>query len=273
MKKFIKLTSILAVLTILSFNTLSVQAKMQSSRKKTEEGTGETSENSEAVLDQALPDTPEIMDIENFQKLDVKLLKPSERKIELNAKELHKDFEEINFTAFKNAIEGFNKIADKNEKLLTIIDYTKPSTQERFYVLDLKKKKIIYRSHVAHGRNSGENMTTSFSNKLNSYQSSHGFFKTAETYNGGNGYSLRLDGLEAGINDNARARAIVIHGAAYANPRKNFGPNGRLGRSLGCPALPTGLHKKVIDTIKNGTLVYAHSNEAQYASASTILNA
>lgn len=272
MKKIIKVTSILAVLTILAFNTVSVQAKLQSSRKKSEDGITESTDNSDPVLDQALPEFPETIDLENFKRIDVKLLDPAKREGILDAKELHRNFKEINFDAFKNAIDGFNKIADRRDDLITIIDYTKPSVEERFYVLDLKKRKIIYKSHVAHGRNSGNNLTTSFSNNLNSYQSSHGFFKTAETYNGSNGYSLRLDGLEPGINDNARARAIVIHGASYANPRKAFGPNDRLGRSLGCPALPTALNKKVIDTIKNGTLIYAHSNETRYTLESSILN-
>lgn len=272
MKKIIKVTSILAVLTILAFNTVSVQAKLQSSRKKSEDGVTESSDNPDSILDQALPEFPEVIDLKNFKKIDVKLIDPAKREGAFDPEELHNYFKEINFEAFKNAVNGFNKIVDRKDNLLTIIDYTKPSTQERFYVLDLKKKKIIYKSHVAHGRNSGNNFATSFSNNLNSYQSSHGFFKTAETYNGSNGYSLRLDGLEPGINDNARARAIVIHGASYANPRKSFGPNDRLGRSLGCPALPTALNRKVIETIKGGTLVYAHANESQYSMNSFILN-
>ncbi|MGL4403638.1 MAG: murein L,D-transpeptidase catalytic domain family protein [Fusobacteriaceae bacterium] len=267
MSKLLKIFSAVAVLTILSSNTSSVQAKSSNIKIKS----NKKIENSDTE-DQKVPENPIQIDTSNSKKLAVKL---SEKKIDgsLNPKELHKYFSEIDYEAFSNAIEGFNKIENKKHNLLTIIDYTKPSTQERFYVIDLEKNKILYKSHVAHGKNSGENYTTKFSNKLNSYQTSYGFFRTAETYQGGNGYSLKLDGLEPGINDRARERAIVIHGAAYANPRKSYGTNDRLGRSLGCPALPTALNKKVIDTIKNGSLIYAHANQSNYAMNSKIISA
>ncbi|MGL4567559.1 MAG: murein L,D-transpeptidase catalytic domain family protein [Fusobacteriaceae bacterium] len=267
MSKLFKIFSAVAVLTILSSNTSSVQAKSSNIKIKS----NKKIENSDTE-DQKVPENPMQMDTDNSKKLIAQLV---EEKIDdsLNPKDLHKHFSEIGYEAFANAIEGFNKIENKKDNLLTIIDYTKPSTEERFYVIDLKKNKVLYKSHVAHGKNSGENYTIKFSNRVNSYQTSYGFFRTAETYHGGNGYSLRLDGLEPGINDNARARAIVIHGAAYANPRKSYGTNDRLGRSLGCPALPTSLNKKVIDTIKNGTIIYAHANESSYAMNSRIINA
>lgn len=267
MSKFLKIFSAVAVLTILSSNMVSVQAKSSKVKIKSDDKVINS-----VVADQKIPEKPVAVTADTSKKLAVKL---TEEKTDnaLNPKELHKHFSEINYDAFENAIEGFNKIENKKHNLLTIIDYTKPSTEERFYVIDLAKNKILYKSHVAHGRNSGENYTMKFSNRLNSYQTSYGFFRTAETYHGGNGYSLRLDGLEPGINDNARARAIVIHGAAYANPRKSYGTNDRLGRSLGCPALPTALNKKVIDTIKNGTLIYAHANDNSYAMNSRIIDA
>lgn len=125
---------------------------------------------------------------------------------------------ETSLEAFRQAYLGYQQIEGKRRELLTLVDFSKPSNVERLYVIDMAKEQLLYRSLVAHGRNSGELYATSFSNRPNSHQSSLGFYLTAETYQGGNGYSLRLDGLEKGINDNARSRAIVIHGAKYANP-------------------------------------------------------
>lgn len=168
--------------------------------------------------------------------------------------------ETVGFTAFQQALKGYRTYSGKADTLLSVIDFTKPSTEKRFCVVDLKQKKVLFESHVSHGRNSGENYAVSFSNRPGSFQSSLGFFRTAETYYGKNGYSLILDGLEQGINDKARERRIVIHGASYANPelaRKQ----GRLGRSLGCPALPLSVSREVIDAIKNGTLLYIYGQQ------------
>lgn len=121
----------------------------------------------------------------------------------------------------------------------------------------------------AHGKNSGENYATSFSNAVGSYKSSLGFYLTGSTYRGKNGYSLLLDGLEKGINDCARERAIVVHGAAYANPSVCRG--GRLGRSFGCPALPQALTKPIINTIKGGSVLFIYANNKEYMAKSTIL--
>lgn len=166
----------------------------------------------------------------------------------------------IDFDAFSQALKGYFSLEAANKDIFTFIDFTKPSTQERLFVLDMKEKKILFSSHVAHGRNSGENYATSFSNVSGSHKSSLGFYITENTYQGGNGYSLVLNGLEKGINDKAKERAIVIHGADYCNPA--FVRNGgRLGRSFGCPALPREVTKPIIDTIKNGTLLYIHGND------------
>ena len=146
---------------------------------------------------------------------------------------------------------------------LAVIDYSRPSTERRLWVFDLKKTILLYAEHVAHGRNSGENFANAFSNRESSHQSSLGLFATAETYNGGNGYSLRMDGLEPGINHLARARAIVMHGAPYVDPvmaRRQ----GRLGRSFGCPAVRPAVANDVIDTLKQGQLLFAYYPDQQW---------
>ena len=176
----------------------------------------------------------------------------------------------IDFNAFEAAYVGYKKLNNNKNNLLTIIDFNLPSTEKRMYVLDLSKKEVLYVTHVAHGRNSGGNYATSFSNKNGSYQSSLGFYRTAETYNGGNGYSLRLDGLEKGINDLARPRAVVIHGADYCN--ENFiKSTGRLGRSFGCPALPQELNKPIINTIKDGSLIFIYADKPEYYASTKLL--
>ena len=148
----------------------------------------------------------------------------------------------VRLNAFKSAYRGYKKLNKGNNPLLTLVDFSLPSTEKRMYVLDLAKKEVLFVSYVSHGRNSGENYATSFSNRDGSHQSSLGFYRTADTYNGGNGYSLRLDGLEKGINDKAMQRAIVIHGADYCS-ESVIKSTGRLGRSFGCPALPRELNK------------------------------
>jgi hypothetical protein len=180
--------------------------------------------------------------------------------------------DKVSFTAFQQAVAGYAKI-DVKRPILTLIDFSKASTEERFFVIDMEKRKLLFESHVAHGRNSGSNYTTSFSNTMGSHQSSLGFFITENSYQGRNGLSLVLDGLEKGINDNAKPRAVVIHGADYANP--NLIPSmGRLGRSFGCPALPRELTKPIIETIKNGSLVFAFSEKfnESYLEKSSVLN-
>ena len=176
----------------------------------------------------------------------------------------------IDYAVFERAIAGYNRMGGHDKDILTVIDFTKPSTEKRLFVIDLKLKKILFISYVAHGRNSGEKYATSFSNREGSFKSSLGFYKTENTYYGKNGYSLVLDGLERGINDKAKERAIVMHGATYADP-STIRSCGRLGRSLGCPALPLSVSKKIIDTIKGGTLLYIHGDDKTYASRSTFI--
>jgi hypothetical protein len=180
--------------------------------------------------------------------------------------------DKIPFVAFQQAVAGYAKI-DVKKPILTLIDFSKASTEERFFVIDMEKRKLLFEAHVAHGRNSGYNYTTSFSNTMGSHQSSLGFFLTENTYHGRNGLSLVLNGLEKGINDNAKPRAVVIHGADYANPQlaKSMG---RLGRSFGCPALPRELTRPIIETIKNGSLLFAYSEKfnEHYLEKSSVLN-
>jgi len=178
----------------------------------------------------------------------------------------------LSFDAFRLAMIGMGKIEEiKNKKIITIIDFSKLSTQERFFVVDLQNRRVLYKSLVAHGKNSGENMANSYSNDSESLKSSLGFFLTAETYSGKHGYSLKLDGLEPGINDNARQRAIVIHGAGYVS-ESYAKQNGRLGRSWGCPALPIDSSKEIIDQISEGSCLFIYGDDREYLKASRILN-
>lgn len=177
----------------------------------------------------------------------------------------------VNFTAFEQAITGYNKIEEKSKEILTLVDFSKPSTEERFYVFDMRHKKLLFSSLVSHGKNSGGNYATSFSNENGSLKSSLGFFLTENTYQGKNGYSLVLNGLEKGINDRAKERAIVIHGAAYSNPSV-IASSGRLGRSFGCPALPQAVSKPIINTIKGGSLLFIYANNQNYLAYSPILS-
>ncbi len=160
-------------------------------------------------------------------------------------------------------------IAGAGERL-AVIDYARPSTEPRMWVFDLSGPKLLFVEHVAHGRRSGDNSTNAFSNLEGSHQTSLGLFRTGETYAGGNGYSLRLDGLEPGINDRARDRAIVMHGASYVDPAAAL-RQGRLGRSLGCPAVRPSVAKPMIDALKDGQLIFAYSAKADWRNASPLL--
>jgi hypothetical protein len=176
----------------------------------------------------------------------------------------------ISYPIFQMAISGYQQLEHlKKKELLTIIDYSKPSNEKRFLVIDMVHKKLLYHCLVAHGKNTGEIMATSFSNRSNSLKSCLGFFITDETYMGENGYSLRLDGLEKDVNSNARARDIVIHGADYVS-EQFISKYGRLGRSWGCPALPIELSKEIIDTISDGSCLFIYGNG--YVENSNLLN-
>ncbi len=157
-----------------------------------------------------------------------------------------------------------------NPQTLTVIDYSKPSTQKRLWVFDLTNGELMYEELVAHGQGSGANQSTLFSNEPETHQSSLGLFVTDTTYAGKNGYSLRLDGLDKGINDRARERAIVMHGAPYVS-NAFVKANGRLGRSWGCPAIRNDAAREIIDRIKEGGLVFAYYPDKEWMKSSKFL--
>jgi len=162
--------------------------------------------------------------------------------------------------SFTKAMEGYFQLKERGvvqKDILTLVDYSLSSKVNRLWVIDLKNNIILFQSLVSHGRNSGNEFAANFSNSPESYKSSLGFYVTGETYYGKHGYSLRLDGMEKGVNSNARARAIVVHGADYVS--EQFAKqNGRLGRSLGCLALSQELTKEVIDTIKDKSCLFVY---------------
>jgi len=181
----------------------------------------------------------------------------------------------LDTAAFHMAYKGYTKLLQEGRvnipDILTIADFSKSSSEKRLYVIDMEEQKILFHTLVAHGRNSGVNYATQFSNKPQSNKSSLGFYLTMGTYFGGNGYSLKLLGLEKGINDKALQRAIVMHGSDYVNT--SFGAsNGFIGRSFGCPAVPRKQASSIINTIKNGSVLFIYHPNHQYISKSTVLN-
>lgn len=181
---------------------------------------------------------------------------------------------ELSYDAFNIALSGFNKLQDNNllanDSLITIIDYSLPSTQNRLFIIDLKNQKVIKESLVAHGKKTGDIYAEYFSNKLQSHKSSLGFFITEDTYQGKHGYSLRLNGVEENINNNAMERAIVIHGANYVS-EKYINKYGRIGRSFGCPALPVDQNQEIIDLIKNNTCLFIYYPSGEYLANSGLI--
>lgn len=156
-------------------------------------------------------------------------------------------------------------------QVLSVIDYSLPSTKPRLWVFDLERRELLFRELVAHGVNTGENLATRFSNIEGSRQSSLGLFLTDKTYIGRNGYSLKLHGLEKGVNHNALERTIVLHGAWYVSEAFRR-EHGRLGRSWGCPAVKREVAKPLIDTIKDGSLLFVYYPDQKWLSSSDFLN-
>ena len=189
--------------------------------------------------------------------------------------QVYKAGADISEEVFALAFKGFEKLSAagrlSTDSILTIIDFSRSSREKRMFVIDLKAETLLFKTVVAHGRNTGEEYAFKFSNNMNSHQSSLGFYITKSTYTGSNGYSLMLDGIEQGINDKALSRAIVMHGAEYAS-EKRIGNKGYLGRSFGCPALPKQINKQVIDKIKQGNCIFIYYPDQQYLSNSKILN-
>jgi len=179
------------------------------------------------------------------------------------------------YESFYVAMEGFLNLKKKGvllkENILTLIDYSLSSAKKRLWVIDVSKKEILYNELVAHGMNSGSEFAQHFSNKAESYMSSLGFYVTGSTYNGKNGLSLQLDGMEKGINDNARSRTIVIHMAKYVS-QNYIDQCGRLGRSFGCPALPGKTGENIIDTMAGGTCLFIFYPDDTYFLQSSYVN-
>ncbi len=176
--------------------------------------------------------------------------------------------------SFKEALKGFYILREKglvSKNILTLIDFSMSSNTKRLWVIDLTTNTILYNSLVAHGRNTGSEFATSFSNSAQSFKSSLGFYATGEIYSGKHGKSLKLDGLEKGINSNARERAVVIHGAEYVS-NSFIQNNKRLGRSLGCPALPVELTNEIIQTIKDKSCLFIYYPSDSYKVASLLVS-
>ncbi len=176
--------------------------------------------------------------------------------------------------AYIFALNGFIRLQNagklQNDSILSIIDFSLPSNRKRLYVINLKMGELLFNTLVSHGKKSGGQIATSFSNKLNSYKSSLGFYITGNTYNGHHGCSLRLEGEEAGINDNALNRGIVMHSAAYVDERF-INNQGYIGRSEGCPAIPKEIHKEIIEKIKNGSCLFIYSPDKYYVAHSKMI--
>ena len=188
--------------------------------------------------------------------------------------ELKLDSLQLSPEAFAYGLQGYQELMQageiKSDHVITIVDFSLPSSKKRLFVIDLESGKLLFNTFVSHGRKSGTEMATRFSNDLNSFQSSLGFYVTGDTYKGEHGYSLRLDGKEEGINDKAYARSIVMHAADYVNENV-IKLKGYIGRSLGCPAVPPALHKAIINTIKNGSCLFLYSPDSNYITHSKIL--
>jgi len=176
---------------------------------------------------------------------------------------------------FKRGLKGFvflNQTNElKNQRYLTIIDYSLSSKKRRMWILDMQSKDVVMNELVAHGKNSGDEFATAFSNKIQSKQSSLGFYVTGETYNGKHKYSLKLTGHESGFNTNAFARGLVIHGAHYVDDRL-LEAGQRIGRSFGCPAVSQEVNKSLVDLVKGGSCLFVHSDNSRYLQQSKVLN-
>lgn len=174
----------------------------------------------------------------------------------------------------RKAFSGYARLKAEgkleHEGVLTVIDFSRPSTEKRLFVIDVPSRRVLFSSLVAHGRGSGALRAERFSNRPGSHQSSLGFFTTGATYEGAHGYSLRLEGMERGVNDNAALRSIVIHAAEYAT-REFISRHGRLGRSQGCPALPPARSRTLIDLIKGGSCLFIYHDSPGYLADSRLL--
>ncbi|MGK2861751.1 MAG: murein L,D-transpeptidase catalytic domain family protein [Chitinophagaceae bacterium] len=200
---------------------------------------------------------------------------PSKKEIFLLYSSLQLKQKGLSLQAFETGFKGYRQLLKKGiidqQAYLTICDFSQSSNNKRLYLIDLSNNEIILNTYVAHGRNSGGEYATRFSNKPESYQSSLGFYLTKNTYYGEHGLSMRVAGLEAGYNDKANRRNIVVHGADYiGNDWKRH--SSYMGRSFGCPAIPEEDSKSLINTIKNGSCLFIYHPSPKYLKGSKILN-
>jgi hypothetical protein len=177
--------------------------------------------------------------------------------------------------AFEYAWVGYKRLLESGridrKEVLSICDFSQSSRRKRLYVIDVEERKVLIHTYVAHGRRSGGEYARSFSNNPESHKSSLGFYVTGNTYYGGHGLALTIEGLERGINDKADERKIVVHGSEYVG--SNFLRNNKFnGRSFGCPAVPAKDTYKVINTIKEGSCLFIYHPTKNYISKSKILN-
>jgi hypothetical protein len=221
--------------------------------------------------------------VNSTKPLPTKVENNSDRTSEISTTEILYNSIEFNnahkleLDVFEKALLGFNNLKkageiDEDSHLLTVCDFSLSSTQKRLWVIDLNDKKILFNSLVAHGKNTGEEFARKFSNTESSLQSSLGFYVTESTYNGGNGFSLKLRGMDKGFNDRALQRAIVMHGADYVS-EDFIKSQHRIGRSWGCPAVPAALARPIINTIKDKNVIFIYYPDENYLSSSVWLNA
>ncbi len=223
------------------------------------------------------------LEVNSKKTVSTKVEKNSGKAIELSEAEIlyhaieFNNSNKLELDVFEKAILGLNNLKkagkiDEDSHLLTVCDFSLSSTQKRLWVIDLNNKIILFNSLVAHGKNTGEEFARKFSNTESSLQSSLGFYITQSTYNGSNGFSLKLHGMDKGFNDRALQRAIVMHGADYVS-EDFIKSQRRIGRSWGCPAVPTALAKPIINTIKDKNVIFIYYPDENYLSSSVWLNA
>lgn len=195
-------------------------------------------------------------------------------KLDLLYEQLQLSEKGLSEAAYDAAIKGYDQLLNRgsiaNNRVITIIDFTQPSYKKRLFVIDVQTGSLLFNTLVAHGQNTGTAYANRFSNKPESFQSSLGFYITSKTYNGKNGFSMQLKGMEKGINDLAEQRAIVMHGAPYVS-ESFIRAKGYIGRSHGCPAVPAQLNKSIINNIKSGSVLFIYGNDKKYLQQSQLL--
>ena len=248
--------------TLIALSILAISALTFSFGNKTSASTSEIS-----MIDSPMIDPATAIQRE---RVEAAAALASTLNLELNLQE-----KGLSQSALETALQGYLRLEQqgtlKNPDLLTIVDLSQSSRNKRFYLIDVKNNKLLVNTYVAHGKNSGLDSAYDFSNEINSEKSSLGFYVTGQTYRGKHGTSLRILGLDSGYNDNAEARGVVVHGANYVNEGR--AKSAYIGRSQGCPALPTNNFKQVINLIKDGSALFVYYPSTEYLQNSDVLAA